>query len=152
MSVQDRWAGLTKGQRISVVGAIVVCAPIVIAGGISGAMDSGHPKGDPPATTTAAAAAAPGPTFTYPGSPQCAITYRGRGDGSMSWTAVTTVAGQLITHATDKDGGIHRHDSHVGAGPHEFTVDVPIAQITDIGGNLDAAGGKSYGCSVRPAG
>lgn len=154
MWVQDRWARLTKGQRIAVVGAAVVGAPFFIAGAISGAKDSGGGHKDEakaPATSPATHRPAPGPTFTYPGGPQCTITYQARGGGSMSWTATTTVAGQLITHATDNAGDIHRHDTHVGAGRHEFTLDQPLAQITDIGGNLDGSG-ASYGCSVRPAG
>lgn len=157
MWVQDKWAGLTRGQRIGVVAAVVVCAPPLIAGMIAGAKDSGGGKKDdaarPSATSTRrpTPAAAPEPTFTYPGTPKCAITYRDRGDGSMSWTAVTTVPGQLITHATDTAGKIHRHDGHATPGPHTFALDKPLAQITDIGGNLDGDSGRSYGCSVRPA-
>jgi hypothetical protein len=101
---------------------------------------------DTPITT-----AAPGPTFTFPGDPQCAITYRDRGDGSMTWTATTTVAGELITHAFDGDGNIYRHDVQVTAGPNAFAAPVPLAKINDIGGSLTGADGTSYGCSVKPA-
>lgn len=93
---------------------------------------------------------APLPTFTYPGDPQCAITYRDNGDGSMAWIATTTVNGELITHASTTDGNIYRHDEHITRGPNAFRAPVPLSQINDIGGNLRADDGSSYGCSVQP--
>jgi len=89
------------------------------------------------------------PTFVYPGDPQCAITYRDDGDGTMSWTATVTVAGELITHAADIEGNIYRHVVQVSPGPNRFMAPVPLSQVDDMGGNLDGAG-ASYGCSVAP--
>ena len=95
------------------------------------------------------AASGPEPTFSYPGNRHCAITYRADGSGSMSWTATVTVAGELITHASDKSGDINRHDVQVSTGPNAFTATVPLSQVDDIGGVL-YVGSKSYGCSVAP--
>ena len=107
--------------------------------------------GGPAATASSTVQAAPGPepTFSYPGDRQCAITYRDDGNGSMSWIATVTVAGELITHASDKSGDINRHDVHVSAGPKTFTAAVPLSQVDDIGGVL-YVGAHSYGCSVAP--
>ena len=58
--------------------------------------------GNNPASTASSAAQpslGPEPPFSYPGDPQCAITYRDNGNRTMSWTATVTVAGELITHA-----------------------------------------------------
>jgi hypothetical protein len=94
-------------------------------------------------------ASGPEPTFSYPGDRQCAITYRDGGNGSMSWTATVTVAGELITHASDESGDINRRDVKVSTGPNTFTAQVPLAQVNDIGGVL-YAGSESYGCSIAP--
>ena len=89
------------------------------------------------------------PTFTYPGDPQCAITYHDEGNGTMSWTANVTVAGELITHASDGSGSIYRRDVQVSPGPNSFAAPVALSQVDDIGGVL-YAGSASYGCSVVP--
>jgi hypothetical protein len=67
----------------------------------------------------------------------------------MSWTATVTVAGELITHASDSSGNIYRHDVQVAPGPNKFNAPVPLSTINDIGGYL-SAGNASYGCSVAP--
>lgn len=144
----------------------VICAPAFIAGAIRGAAHSaGHAiasraavtaattPASPSATTAATAPAtrraAAEPTFVYPGDPQCAITYRDRGDGSMSWTATTTVAGELRTHADSTSGSIYSHAARTTPGPHAFAAPVPLAQINDIGGVLFTPG-ASYSCSIAP--
>jgi hypothetical protein len=91
----------------------------------------------------------PEPTFSYPGDPRCAITYRDNGNGTMSWTATVTVAGELITHASDNGGDINRHDVQVSVGPNTFTAPEPLSDIGDIGGVL-YVGSASYGCSIAP--
>ncbi len=93
------------------------------------------------------------PTFTYPGDRQCRITYRDNGNGTMSWTANVTVAGELITHASDSSGNIYRHDEQISPGLTAFTAPVRLSQINDIGGVLyvpNASSSTSYGCSVAP--
>ncbi|HET9966902.1 MAG TPA: hypothetical protein VFQ68_01625 [Streptosporangiaceae bacterium] len=112
------------------------------------------------ATGTVQAVSGPKPTFSYPGNPHCAITYRDDGDGSMSWTATATAtvavagagagAGELITHASDKSGDINRRDVHVSVGPNMFTAQVPLSQVDDIGGVLYGSSGLSWACSVAP--
>jgi hypothetical protein len=62
------------------------------------------------------------PTFTYHGGPQCRITYHDIGNGTMSWTANVTVAGELVTHASDTSGNINRHDEQVSVGLNTFTA------------------------------
>jgi hypothetical protein len=157
---------MSTGKKMGIGIAVLVCVPVVVAGMVSGAKQSlSKPAAASPArpaastttaphsaTTTTPAAAVPAaaaPTFTYPGDPQCAITYRDNGDGTMSWTATTTVAGELITHASGTDGTIYRHDDHIDAGTHAYRAPVPLAQIGDIGGNLRGTD-ASYGCSVAP--
>lgn len=169
----DWWTRLSKRAKIAIVAVVIVGAPFFIAGAISGAKDSGgggkdkaaaapttrtaasspasSPKAAPSHRSASSTHPAPGPTFTYPGDRQCAITYRDRGDGSMSWTATVTVPGELITHATDDTGQIYRHDVQVSRGDVAFSAPVQLARVTDIGGNLRGEGGQSYGCSVAPA-
>ncbi|NUP48062.1 MAG: hypothetical protein HOW97_12215 [Catenulispora sp.] len=161
------WGRLSGIQRAGAVVAAVIALGIIAAlGHKSGSGSSGDkaaatptthaaassPAGSPKATTPPASShPAPGPTFTYPGDPECAITYRDRSDGSMSWTVRLSVPGELITHATDTGGAIYRHDVQAAAGSTSFSAPVPLAQVTDIGGNLRTSGGRSYGCSVAPA-
>lgn len=145
---------MSTRKKVAIGAALVVCAPAFIAGAVAGVRQSGE-------STTPAAASSPtephtaqpspaGPTFTYPGTRQCAIAYRDNGDGTMSWTVTTTTAGEIITHAGSASGSIYRHDQHIPAGPTRFTAPLPLAQVDDIGGNLDTSTG-SYGCSVAPA-
>ena len=125
--------------------AALACALISLAAAC-GSADRG-----PAATAsgTVRAARGPEPTFSYPGNRHCAITYRDDGNGSMSWTATVTVAGELITHASDKSGDINRRDVQVGPGPNTFTAPQPLSQIDDIGGVL-YVGSASYACSIMP--
>ena len=153
-------------KKVGIAVAVLVCAPLVIAGMISGARQSLASKptaatsGSPLASasrslalTHRASAAKPSPaaepTFAYPGDPQCAITYRDDGNGTMSWTANVTVAGELITHASDGSGNIYRRDVQVSPGPNSFAAPVALSQVDDIGGVL-YAGSASFGCSVAP--
>lgn len=153
-------------QRVGAVVAALVVVGIVAAMGHnkgSGNKDkaaaptmsaaASSPAGSPKATVShrpASSHPTAEPTFTYPGDPECAITYTGRGDGAMSWTARLSVPGELITHATQDDGTIDRHDVRVAAGATSFSAPVPLTRITDIGGSLRALGGRSFGCSVAP--
>jgi hypothetical protein len=156
----------STGKKAGLAVAVLVCLPFLIAGMISGVRQSLDSKpaaaasGSPLASASTPLAAshrasaekpspAAEPTFTYPGDPQCAITYHDDGNGTMSWTANVTVAGELITHASDSSGNINRRDVQVTPGPNSFAVPVPLSQIGDIGGVL-YAGSASYGCSVAP--
>jgi len=125
--------------------AVVACAliPLVAACGGAGS--------DPAATASSAVQSSrgPEPTFSYSGDPQCAIRYRDNGNGTMSWTATVAVAGELITHASDKTGDLYRRDVQVSPGPNTFTAPQPLSQIDDIGGVL-YVGSSSYGCSITP--
>ncbi|RCH70471.1 hypothetical protein DT019_03000 [Streptomyces sp. SDr-06] len=84
--------------------------------------------------------------FDAAGDTQCSITYQDRGD-SMSWTVTTTVAGELVTHATGDQ--TYRHDDQIGAGHRTYTAPVPLSQVHDIGGVLHISG-TQYGCSIGP--
>jgi len=133
--------------------AMLVCALVLFAGACGS-------QGNTPTAAASDVLASSGtkspvaePTFTYPGDPQCRITYRDNGNGTMSWTANVTVAGELITHASDTSGNINRRDEQVPVGLNTFTASVPLSQITDIGGVLyvpDASSSTSYGCSIQP--
>lgn len=102
-----------------------------------------------PTTQNSASSSIAEPTFAYPGDPRCTITYRDDGHDTMSWTAKVTIAGELITHASDSSGNTNRHDVQVIPGSNTFTAPVPLSQIGDIGGVL-YAGNASYGCSIAP--
>jgi len=133
--------------------AVLACTSDLFAGACGSA-------GNGPASTARDAPSLSGakspvaePTFTYPGGPQCKITYRDNGNDTMSWTADVTVTGELITHASDTSGNINRHDEQVIVGLNTFTAPVPLSQVADIGGVLyvpDASASTSYGCSVAP--
>jgi hypothetical protein len=155
---------MSTGKKVGIAVAVLVCLPLVIAGMISGARQSLNSKPTaatsssplasartPLAPTHRAAKPSPAaePTFVYPGDPQCAITYRDDSNGTMTWTATVTVAGELITHASDSSGNIYRHDVQVTPGPNSFAAPVPLSQIDDIGGVLYATS-ASYGCSIAP--
>ena len=60
-----------------------------------------------------------------------------------------TVAGELITHASDRAGDVYRHDVQATVGLNGFSAPVPLYKIDDIGGVLYTASG-SHGCSVKP--
>lgn len=158
---------MSRNKKIAIGAAVAVRLPAVVAGMIAGAQKEtdSTPAGAPMSQDTAAANATPaptkapgtaapkpgtGPTFAYRGDPQCAITYRDRGNGTMIWTATVTLAGQLRTHAGDRGGGLYAHDTPVTRGPSAFAAPVPLSGITDIGGILTAAG-RTYTCSVAPA-
>jgi len=157
---------MSTRKKTGIAVAIVLCAPVVISGMFSGmrqSLDSKHGSVvstsplTPASTPLVAAHRASGakrsqaatPSFVYPGDPQCSITYRGHGKTAMSWTAKVTLAGQLITHASDVSGNLYRHVVHVTPGPKRFIAPVPLAQINDIGGVLYVRD-ATYGCSIAP--
>ena len=136
------------------IGLAVLACGLVLSAGACGNVGNGPAAAatDAPSSSGAKSPVAE-PTFTYPGGPQCKITYRDNGNGTMSWTADVTVAGELITHASDMSGNINRHDEQVTVGLNTFTAAVPLSQVTDIGGVLyvpDSSASTSYGCSVAP--
>jgi hypothetical protein len=138
------------GVRGQIAGALAALACVLIPlAGCGG--DSSDPVATAAAASPAAAHTGPEPTFTYRGDRRCEITYQDGGNGSMSWTAIVTVAGELITHASDKSGDINRRDVQVSVGSNTFSAAVPLSQVDDIGGVL-YVGSKSYGCSVAPQG
>jgi hypothetical protein len=101
------------------------------------------------ASSTVQAASGPEPTFAYPGNRHCAITYRDNGNGTMSWVATVTVAGELRTHAGDKSGDVYSRDQQVNVGQNTFNAPQPLSQIDDIGGVLFTSS-SSYACSIAP--
>jgi hypothetical protein len=95
-------------------------------------------------------ATGPDPTFSYPGDPECSITYGSNQAGTTTWAATVTESGELITHALDNQGDINRRDAQVTSGPNSFTAPEPLNDIGDVGGVL-YVGSPSYGCSIAPA-
>ncbi len=133
--------------------AALVCALVLFAGACGSAGNGPTSAASDAPSLSGAKSPVAEPTFTYPGGPQCKITYRDNGNGTMSWTADVTIAGELITHASDTSGNINRHDEQVTVGLNTFTAPVPLSQVTDIGGVLyvpDSSASTSYGCSVAP--
>jgi hypothetical protein len=133
--------------------AVLVSASVMFAGACGSAGNGPTSAASDAPSLSGAKSPVAEPTFTYPGGPQCKITYRDGSNGTMSWTADVTVAGELITHANDTSGNINRHDEQVTVGLNTFTAAVPLSQITDIGGVLyvpDSSASTSYGCSVAP--
>ncbi|MEY9962517.1 hypothetical protein ABIA33_000543 [Streptacidiphilus sp. MAP12-16] len=88
--------------------------------------------------------------FDRSGDPQCAITYYSVGANMTTWTATTTIAGELVTQATHTGGQPDRNDVTIPAGHHTFIAWAALAKITDLNGTLHA-GGTQYHCSVAPA-
>jgi hypothetical protein len=133
--------------------AVLVCGLVLFTGACGSASNGPTAAAGEVSSSTGPKSSVAEPTFTYPGGPQCRITYRDNSNGTMSWTADVTVAGELITHASDTSGNINRHDEQVTIGLNTFTAPVPLSQVTDIGGVLyvpDASASTSYGCSVAP--
>jgi hypothetical protein len=92
-------------------------------------------------------------TFTYLGDRQCRITYRDNGNDTMGWTAKVSVAGELITRASDSSGNTYRQGVHASIVPNTFTARAALAghrhcpafftfRILDFS--------TSCGCSVKP--
>jgi hypothetical protein len=133
--------------------AALVCASVLFAVACSSAGNGPTSAASDAPSLSGVKSPVAEPTFTYPGGPQCKITYRDNGNGTMSWTGDVTIAGELITHASDTSGNINRHDEQVTVGLNTFTASVPLSQVTDIGGVLyvpDSSASTSYGCSVAP--
>ena len=114
--------------------AVLVCGLVLFTGACGSAGNGPTAAASDAPSLTGQQSPVAEPTFTYPGGPQCKITYRDNGNGTMSWTADVTVAGELITHASDTSGNINRHDEQVTIGLNTFTASVPLSQVTDIGG------------------
>jgi hypothetical protein len=161
-----RSKGWSTGQKralwiIGALAALVFVPPLIAAcvsaagPSVGGPPPSGHstgPAASPTASSHTVAVAHPNPTFRYPGDPECAITYGSAGSGSMTWTSNVTVTGTLRTHAGDTAGDLYPYTAHVTPGANGFVAPQPLWKIDDIGGVLYAADGKSYACSIAPAG
>ena len=61
----------------------------------------GDLAGASPSASAVPAATGPDPTFSYPGDPECSITYGSNQAGTTTWAATVTESGELITHASD---------------------------------------------------
>jgi hypothetical protein len=129
-------------KGISMRPTVVLIASLLVAG--CGSAQRQGPQADVRALDVSARSLESSPNDV------CAITYRDKGDGTMTWTATVTEKGELITHASDNSGDINRHDDPVTPGAHAYTANAPISQIGDIGGDL-YVGGSQFGCSVGPA-
>jgi hypothetical protein len=138
---------------VAIIAGLLVVGVIASATGAGKHVKPGQASASNQPTLAASQSPSPSraksPTFAFPGDRHCAITYRARGSSAMTWTATVTVAGQLITHASDKSGNIYRRVVHIIPGPKVLSAPVPLSQINDIGGVLNTAG-TSYGCSVAP--
>ena len=133
--------------------AVLVCASVLGVGACGSQGKAPTGIASVPVSLNGLKSPAAEPTFTHPGDRQCRITYRANRNGTMSWTAKVTVAGELITHASDNSGNIYRRDARVSIGLNTFTAPVPLSHVNDIGGVLyvpDASSSTSYGCSVKP--
>ncbi len=112
--------------------AALVCALVLFAGACGSAGNGPTSAASDAPSLSGAKSPVAEPTFTYPGGPQCKITYRDNGNGTMSWTADVTIAGELITHASDTSGNINRHDEQVTVGLNTFTAPVPPASARQL--------------------
>ena len=110
----------------------------------------GDLAGASPSASAVPAATGPNPTFSYPGDPECSITYGSNQAGTTTWAATVTESGELITHASGNQGDINRRDAQVTSGPNSFTAPEPLNYIGDVRGVL-YVGSSSYGCSIAPA-
>src|SRR5271165_1840496 len=127
-------AGDNASTSSGLGGLLAAMAPLEKVKAVESKLGAELKKDAAAVTPARTATPAAEPTFAFPGSRQCAITYRDNHNGTMSWTATVTIGGQLITHVSDKAGNIYRHVTQVTAGPATFTAPVPLPQIDDIGG------------------
>jgi len=137
----------------AIIAGLLVVGLIASASGARKRSEPGQPivSNTPTMAASQSPRSAPAklPNFAFPGDRHCAITYRARSNNSMTWTVVVTVAGHLITHASDKSGSIFRRVVRVNPGTNIFAAPVSLSQINDVGGVLDTTS-TSYGCSVAP--
>lgn len=126
----------------------LTCALIALTAGC--ASDGGGLADGGASPSAVVSAAGPDPTFSYSGDPQCAITYGTNQAGTTTWTATVTEAAELITHASDNQGDLNRHDVQVTPGPNYFTAPEALNDIGNVGGVL-YVGSNTYGCSIAPA-
>lgn len=165
-----RWLGLGMGLRLLTLAGVLIAVSAVIAvgapafvSGFKSGYDSNKAASTPtptaahsskarvhtPAATVGRKAAKDIPALDNPGDPECVIAYRDNGDGTMTWVVTVTEDGDLITHVSDTDGTLYRHDEHVAKGANAFRATVPLSRINDIGGTLNT-GSRTYGCSTGP--
>ncbi len=93
--------------------AVLACVLVMFTGACDSAGNGPTSAASDAPSLSGAKSPVAEPTFTYPGGQQCKITYRDGSNGTMSWTADVTFAGELITHASDASGNIYRHDEQV---------------------------------------
>ncbi|MEY9841059.1 hypothetical protein [Streptacidiphilus sp. EB103A] len=66
-----------------------------------------------------------------------------------TWTATTTVRGELVTQASHP-GKPDRNDDVIPAGKHTYIAWAALAKVTALSGVLHVDGAQ-YPCSVAPA-
>lgn len=154
------------GKKLAIGVAVLICAPVFIAGAISGARDSisstaspvAAPPASPapkPATSTAVAASRPTPRVQIDqdgdDTTTCAMTYAPTPDGKGTIVRFTVGhAGELITHLNGPQNQ-NRHDQQVAAGSVSFTDDVALSDVTGAGAILQDPYGTRHVCSIAPA-
>ncbi|TDU02528.1 hypothetical protein EDD99_0926 [Streptomyces sp. 846.5] len=123
---------------------------LLILAGVSGCSSAqqGRPASTAVGSTGSASRTAPH-ALDRPGDPHCAIAYHSAGADMTTWTATTTVRGELVSQASHP-GKPDRNDDVIPAGKHTYIAWAALAKLTDLSGVLHVDGAL-YPCSVAPA-
>jgi hypothetical protein len=84
-----------------------------------------------------------------PTPPVCSLEYRVDADGGTSWTALTTMDGELSVTAV-AGGEVHRQQLDFPAGVRVVALPRALSQDHGLGAVLSGSGGRQFDCLVGP--
>jgi hypothetical protein len=79
----------------------------------------------------------------------CDGIYKDNGNGTTTWTLQIKQPGEIITHLSDKNGKLYRHDEQVKVGYYAYTAPVAINDVSEINGVL-TVGSVNHPCNIAP--
>jgi hypothetical protein len=90
--------------------------------------------------------------LAFQGDPTyCDGTYRANSDGTTTWTLNIKQDGEIITHLSDNNGHLYRHDVQITDAPnfYAYTAPVAISNVSEINGLL-YVNNTSHPCNISP--
>lgn len=90
--------------------------------------------------------------LAFQGDPTyCDGIYKDDGNGKTTWSFDIKQSGELITHLTDNNGQIYRHDVQITDAPNYYAYTAPVAinNVTEINGLL-YVNNVSHPCNISP--
>jgi hypothetical protein len=92
--------------------------------------------------------------LAFQGDPSyCDGIYKDNGNGTTTWSYDIKQNGELITHLSDNNGQIYRHDVQITNAPnyYSFTAPVAIKDVAEIDGVLTVSGDSNgHPCNLSP--